>query len=98
MNMGNNSQKQLQSIIDRIENIDGEIAELRDNQKEILQEAKSNGYDLPALRAVIARRKAIRKDANRQITKEQIVEIYLHALGDLADLPLGQSAIERATA
>ena len=98
MTMGNNSSAQLKSIIERIENIDEEIGELRDGQKEIFAEAKSNGYDVPALRATLARRKAMRKDANKQLTKEQIMETYLHALGDLADLPLGKSAIERAVA
>lgn len=98
MTLGNNSQQQLKSIIERIESIEEEIQEHREDQKEIFQEAKSAGYDLPALRATLARRKAMRKDANKQLTKEQIVETYLHALGDLADLPLGQAALERAVA
>lgn len=96
MSQGHNSAGQLKSIIERIENIDEEISELRDGQKEIFAEAKSNGYDVPALRATLSRRKAMRKDANKQLTKEQIMETYLHALGDLASTPLGQAAVERA--
>ena len=69
---------QLQSIVERIENLDGEIKELREGQKEIFSEAKSNGYDVKVLRKVIAYRK---QDPAARAEQSAIMETYLLALG-----------------
>jgi uncharacterized protein (UPF0335 family) len=71
------SEKQLRSIVDRIENIEGEIKDRNDDKKEIYAEAKGNGFDVKALKAVIARRR------NRPATEEldALVETYECALG-----------------
>lgn len=74
---GHNSGAQLRSIVERIENLDGEIKERRDDQKEIYSEAKSNGYDVKVLRKVIAWRK---QDPAARAEQEAILETYLHAL------------------
>jgi len=68
---------QLKSIVERIENLDGEIKERRDDQKEIYSEAKSNGYDVKVLRKMIAIRK---QDPAARAEQEAILEVYLHAL------------------
>jgi uncharacterized protein (UPF0335 family) len=93
--LGNNSNAQLKSIVERIENVEAEIKERRDDLKDIYAEAKSNGFDAKALRVIVRRRK---QDAAKLKEHEQIVETYMLNLGMLADLPLGKSAIERATA
>ena len=95
MTTGHNSMQQLKSIVERIENIECMIKEHQSDRADIYAEAKGNGYDVKALRAVIRRRK---QDANKLAEHEAILETYMHALGMLADLPLGQAAIERATA
>jgi uncharacterized protein (UPF0335 family) len=95
MNMGNNSSEQLRSIIERIENLNEQIGGLKDDVKEIFAEAKGNGYDVPALRAIIKMRA---EDAEKREARESIIETYMAALGMLADLPLGQAAVERAVA
>ncbi len=69
---------QLQSIVERIESIDAEIKERRDDQKEIYSEAKSNGYDVKVLRKVIALRK---QDPAARAEQAAIMETYIHALG-----------------
>ena len=69
---------QLQSIVERIENLDGEIKDLREGQKEIFTEAKSNGYDVKVLRKVIALRK---QDPAARAEQSAIMETYLLALG-----------------
>ncbi|RAI27324.1 hypothetical protein CH340_24460 [Rhodoplanes serenus] len=63
--------------------------------KDVFAEAKGNGYDVKALRAVIRLRK---QDKDERAEHEAIVETYMHALGMLADTPLGRAAIERAVA
>ena len=69
---------QLKSIVERIENLDGEIKERRDDQKEIYSEAKSNGFDVKVLRKVVALRKM---DPAARSEQETILETYMHALG-----------------
>lgn len=78
---GHNSSAQLKSVVERIERLDTEIKELRDDQKDIYAEAKSNGYDVKVLRKVIAIRK---QDPRARAEQESILESYMHALGMLA--------------
>lgn len=76
--IGNNSAQQLKSIVERIEHLDSEIKELRDDQKDIYAEAKGNGYDIRALRQIVRMRK---EDANERAEREAILDTYLQALG-----------------
>ena len=69
---------QLRSIIERIENLDVQINELRTDQKDIYAEAKGNGYDVKALRTIVRMRK---QDAHERAEQEAILEAYQHALG-----------------
>lgn len=89
---GHNSNAQLRSIIDRVENLEADKAQIGEDIKEIYTEAKGNGYDVKALRAIVKRRK---QDAAKLAEHEAIVETYMHALGMLADTPLGQAALKR---
>lgn len=78
--IGNNTKEQLKSIVERIEHLDGEIKELRSDQKDIFAEAKGQGFDVRALRTIIRMRK---EDANERAEQETILETYMHALGML---------------
>jgi len=69
---------QLRSIIERIENVGGQIDELRSDQKDIFSEAKSFGYDVKALRTIVRMRK---QDANERQEHETILSAYMLALG-----------------
>jgi uncharacterized protein (UPF0335 family) len=75
---GHNSNAQLKSIVDRIERLDEEIKELRDDQKDIYAEAGGNGYDIKILRKVVAIRK---KDPAARAEEASLLETYMHALG-----------------
>jgi uncharacterized protein (UPF0335 family) len=72
------SKDQLRSIIERIENLDGQINDLRTDQKDIYSEAKGNGYDVKALRTIVRMRK---QDSGERAEQEAILETYMHALG-----------------
>lgn len=98
MNIGNNSQQQLRSIIERIVNLEEQRQGLADDIKDILTEAKSNGFDKGALRTAVKIAMEDAEKREKRLTKEQILETYLNALGMLSDLPLGEAAIERAVA
>ncbi len=86
---------QLQSIVERIERLEEEKKTISDDIKEVFQEAKGNGYDIKILRKVIALRK---RDANERAEEEAILELYMSALGELADTPLGRASVSRAFA
>ena len=86
---------QIKSIVGRIERLEEEKQALADDIKEVYAEAKANGFDTKTLRAVVRLRK---QDASRRQQQEALLELYMHALGMLADTPLGEAAIARATA
>jgi uncharacterized protein (UPF0335 family) len=69
---------QLRAIISRIERLEEEKAALSGDLREVYLEAKGNGFDVKALRAVVRLRK---KDDNERREEELILDTYLHALG-----------------
>lgn len=76
--IGHNSNSQLKSICERINNLEDEKKNIADDIREIYAEAKSNGYDVPALRAVIKRQRA---DAQKLAEHEAMVEVLMTSLG-----------------
>ena len=52
-----NTNNQLQSIVERIEKLEAEKADIADLIKDIYVEAKANGFDAKILRKVVALRK-----------------------------------------
>ena len=68
----------LRSIVDRIERLEEEKKALSEDVKDIYQEAKSAGFDVKALRALIAER---RKDADEVQEIQSLVDVYRRALG-----------------
>jgi uncharacterized protein (UPF0335 family) len=83
---------QIKSFVERIERLEIEKAETASDIRDIYSEAHSTGYDTKALRTIIKMRK---QDADERAEQEAILDVYLHALGMLADLPLGQAAVKR---
>lgn len=82
----------LRSFVDRIESLEKDKAEIASDISDVYKEAKSNGLDVKALRAVIKLRKLDEAERKEQAA---ILETYMHALGMLADTPLGEAAIAR---
>jgi uncharacterized protein (UPF0335 family) len=91
MMTGHNSKEQIRSIVERIERLEEERKSIGDDIRDVYAEAKGNGYDVKALRAVIRLRK---QDAAARAEHEAILETYMQALGMLADTPLGQAALK----
>lgn len=82
----------LRSFIDRIERMEAEKAVIAEDIKEIYAEAKGTGFDVKILRKIIAIRKM---DADEHRAQQDMIDLYMSALGDLKDMPLGQAAIKR---
>ena len=78
--LGSNAQGQLKSVVDRLERLATEKAELAEQMKEVFAEAKGNGFCPRTIKKVLARRKMERAKLQEQ---EAMVELYESALGDL---------------
>lgn len=71
---------QLRSLIERVERLEEEKAAIKDGIKEVYSEAKAHGYDVPTMRKVVARRKAIRVDQAKVEEAAALLDLYLSAL------------------
>ncbi len=90
------SADRLKSIVARIVRLEEEKAQIAADLKEIYSEAKSEGYDGPALKLIVKETlEDERKKAKRQ-ERDEIADTYRVALGMLADTPLGAAAEREA--
>lgn len=69
---------ELRSFIERIERLDAEKKDIADQQKEVMAEAKSRGYDTKVMRKLVTIRK---KDPQEVSEEEAVLELYREALG-----------------
>jgi uncharacterized protein (UPF0335 family) len=69
---------QLKAFIERIERLEEEKKTIADDIRDVYAEAKGNGFDTKALRAIVRMRK---QDADERKEQETILETYMHALG-----------------
>ena len=70
--------EELRQFIERIEQMNAEIADLTEVRKEIYAEAKGRGYDTKIIRKLVAIRK---RRADDLAEEEAILEMYKSALG-----------------
>lgn len=89
------SDQRLLSIVERIVRLEEEKRGLSRDIRDIMQEAKSAGYDAKAVRVIARRRMEDADQRKKREEVEQSVELMMAALGDLATSPLGQAAIAR---
>ena len=69
---------ELRRFVERYERLETEKKDVADQQKEVLAEAKSRGYDTKVLRKLITLRKRDRDDVAEE---EALLEMYKEALG-----------------
>lgn len=69
---------ELRQFIERLERLDAEKADLADQQKEVLAEAKGRGYDTKVMRKLISLRK---RDKDDIAEEEAVLDMYKEALG-----------------
>ena len=71
---------QLKAFVERVERLEEEKKAIADDIRDVYAEAKGNGFDVKALRAVVRLRK---QDVDERKEQEAILETYLQALGML---------------
>ena len=69
---------QLKAFIERIERLEEEKKGFADDIKDVYGEAKGSGFDTKAMRKIVAIRK---QDVNERREQEEVVSLYLQALG-----------------
>ena len=70
--------EELAQFVQRYERLDQEKADIAEHQKAVMAEAKGRGYDVKAIRKIVALRK---RDQNDIAEEEAVLEMYKEALG-----------------
>ena len=76
--VGGVSASQLRQFIERIETLEEEKAAIGEHIKDVMGEAKSQGFDTKTMRKVISLRKMKRED---MVEQEELLDLYKSALG-----------------
>ena len=67
----------IRSFVERIEQIESELAELNEGKKEVFSEAKNEGFDVKILREIIKLRK---QDKEERDEHETLLDVYMRAM------------------
>jgi uncharacterized protein (UPF0335 family) len=78
------AQKQLRQFVEQIERLEEEKKQLASDIRDKYAEAKAVGFDVKALRQIVRLRK---KSNEERQEEESILEVYMHALGMLDQVP-----------
>lgn len=76
--IGGLNTERLKSLVERIETVDNEINDLKEDRKGIMLEAKSAGFDTKAITYVLKQRK---KSKAQRDEEELVFETYEKAVG-----------------
>lgn len=74
----NDAAEQLRAIVERIERLNDEIADLNAEKALIRAEAKADGFDVPTITAIIKRRKL---EPSAVLEADLLLDTYEQALG-----------------
>lgn len=73
------AQTQLRTVIERIERLNEDAADVAADLKEVFAEAGGNGFDVKIIRKVVRLRK---QDRAKRQEEEAIMDLYLSAIGE----------------
>ena len=79
----------VRSFVERIEQLEVEIAELNEAKKEVFAEAKGEGLDVKVLKEILKIRK---QDKDERDEQETLLDVYLRAMDAPAPAPIAQAA------
>ena len=68
----------LRAFIERVEKLEDEKRAISEDIKDVYTEAKGTGFDAKIIRKIVALRK---KDRDQRREEEEILDLYLNALG-----------------
>ena len=79
----------VRSIVERIEQLEQEIAELNEAKKEVFAEAKGEGFDVKILKEIIKLRKQDKDDRDEH---ETLLDVYMRAMESAEPEALAKAA------
>ena len=79
----------IRSFVERVENIDNELAELNEQKKEVFAEAKGEGFDVKILREIIKLRK---QDQDERDERESLLDLYMRAMETATEEKVAKAA------
>ena len=80
---------QILAFIERIEQIETEIAELNEGKKETFAEAKGEGFDVKILKEIIKLRK---QDKDERDEHDTVLDLYVRAMEEAEKAPAAKAA------
>jgi uncharacterized protein (UPF0335 family) len=79
----------IRSFVERVEQIENEIKELNEAKKEILSEAKGEGFDVKILKEIIKLRK---QDQEERDEHDSLLDVYIRAMDEAGPAPVAEAA------
>jgi uncharacterized protein (UPF0335 family) len=79
----------IRSFVERIQQIETELKDLTEAKKEIIAEAKGEGFDVKVLKEIIKLRK---QDQEERDEHESLLDVYMGAMDEVAPVPAAQAA------
>lgn len=78
----------IRSFIERIEQLEQEIADLNEGKKDVFAEAKGEGFDIKILKEIIKLRK---QDQDERDEHDTLLDLYMKAMSE-AQEPIAKAA------
>lgn len=90
--VGGVSSKILISYFERIERLEADIKALNDDKSDLYQEIKGTGFNVKAIKAIVAERRKLDKNPDEHSELVSMIELYKSSIGmssqiDLFDAP-----------
>jgi uncharacterized protein (UPF0335 family) len=79
----------IRSFVERIEHVDAELQELNEQKKEVLAEAKAEGFDVKILKEIIKLRK---QDKEERDERDTLLDLYMRAMETAEPEPSAKAA------
>jgi uncharacterized protein (UPF0335 family) len=79
----------IRSFVERIEQIENEIKDLNEAKKEVLSEAKGEGFDVKILKEIIKLRK---QDQDERDEHDSLLDVYMRAMDEAGPAPVAAAA------
>lgn len=74
------AQSQLRTIVERLQRLDEDKKAVQEDFKEVLVEAKGNGYDTKVLRKIV---RDLAKDKAKRVEEASVYDLYMSAIGEI---------------
>jgi len=79
----------IRSFVERVEQLDAELAELNEAKKEVFSEAKAEGFDVKILKEIIKLRK---QDQDERDERDTLLDLYMRAMETSEEKPTAKAA------